>query len=318
MSFNLDPQVATALQAMEAAGPRPALGDVQAFREGLGAGLKHLYEAGFPKAKRDPSVSQKDFYTTSADGHEVLLRWYSKSGAAAGPAVYFVHSGGMIIGEVEDFDNILHHYVAKTGVPFLSVEYRLSPEVRYPKALQDVYAGLVWLHQHAAELGVETSRIAVMGESAGGNLAAAVCIYAREKGGPSISKQLLIYPMLDDHSVQAEKTTAQYHTWRDVDNETGWDAYLGPGVRGTDNVPATASPSRLADATGLPPVYIEVGELDLFRDENVAYANKFWKAGLSVELHVFPGLPHGYDLMLPLVAGTQEALECRLRAIAGI
>ena len=315
MTFKLDAEVATALQAMGTAG-LPALGDVQAHRDGLGANLRLLYEASYPI--EDLSVTQKDFYTTSADGHQVLLRWYSKPGVGAGPAVLFVHSGGMIIGEVADFDNILHYYVFKTGIGFLSVEYRLAPEARYPKALEDTYAGLVWLHAHAAELRVDPSHIAVMGESAGGNLAAAVCIYARDRGGPSISKQLLIYPMLSDHTVQADETTKPFLTWRDVDNETGWEAYLGPGHRGSDKVPITAAPSRLADASGLPPMYMEVGELDLFRDEDIAYAAKLWRAAISAELHVFPGLPHGYDLMAAKAQATQEAMLHRLKAIASI
>ncbi|KAB5560326.1 Alpha/Beta hydrolase protein [Coniochaeta sp. 2T2.1] len=321
MSVRLDAEVATALQAAETAGPsppapRPALGDVGAHRDGLGANLKTLYQASYPKT--DPSVTQEDYYTTSADGHRVLLRWYSKRSSGNGPGILFIHSGGMIMGNVGDFDNILHYYVSKTGVPSLSVEYRLSPEVRYPKALEDTYAGLVWLHQHALDLCVDASRIAVMGESAGGNLAAAVCIYARNKGGPTISQQLLIYPMLDDRTVKADNTINRLLTWRDVDNETGWDAYLGPDRRGSAAVLATAAPSRLVDAYSLPPLYMEVGEVDLFRDENIAYAARFWQAGISAALHVFPGLPHGYELLAAEAKATQEALGHRLRAISSV
>lgn len=320
MPFKLDDEVAAALQAMTSDPPpqRPALGDVQAHRDGLGTNLKFMYEANYPKD--DPSITQKDFYTASADGHRIMLRWYSKSlpGFEAGPAILFIHSGGTIIGKVPDFDNILHHYVAKTGVPFLSVEYRLAPEVRYPKALEDVYAGLNWLHEYAGELGVDTRRIAVMGESAGGLIAAALCIYAREKGGPAISRQLLVYPMLDDRNVTADDYVRPFLVWSDVDNQTGWEAYLGSNVRGSVAVPATAAPARLVDAAGLPPAYIEVGELDLFREENVSYATKFWRAGIRAELHVFPDLPHGYDLMAPKAQATQEAFANRLRAISSV
>jgi acetyl esterase/lipase len=318
MPYKLDAEVAAALHAMTSnpTSPRPALGDVKAHRDTLGANIKLMYDANYPK--EDPSIIQKDFYTASADGHRVMVRWYSLPGFEPGPAILFIHSGGTIIGKVTDFDNLLHHYVAKTGVPFLSVEYRLSPEVQYPKALEDVYAGLNWLHEHACELGVDTTRVAVMGESAGGLIAAALCIYAREKGGPAISKQLLVYPMLDDRSVKADDEIRPFLVWRDVDNQTGWDAYLGSDVRGSEAVPATAAPARLVDAAGLPPVYIEVGELDLFREENVSYASKFWRAAIPAELHVFPDLPHGYDLMAPKAKATQEAFANRLRAIASV
>ncbi len=317
MPFQLDADVATALAAVKAAGPGPALGDVQAHRDGLGANIPKLYEASYPT--KGASVVQTDYETASADGHRVLLRWYAAAGApaaTAAPAVLYTHSGGMVIGQVADFDTMLHHYVAQTGVPFLSVEYRLYPEVRYPKALEDVYAGLVWLHAHAADLRVDPACIAVMGESAGGNLAAAVCIYARDRRGPAISKQLLVYPMLDDRSRRADAAVASFLTWTDVYNETGWDAYLGDMPESA--IPATASPARLADAAGLPPAYLETGELDLFRDEILAYAALLWRATVNTELHVFPGLPHGYDLMMPAAKRTQEAMACRLRAIAGI
>ena len=319
MAFKIDTEVVAALQKLAATNPNPilpALGDVKSHRDGLGRRLKPIYENGYPK--NDPLVTQKDFQTTSDDGHEVLLRWYSKAHSKASPAILFVHSGGLIIGEVADFDNILHHYVSETGIPFLSVEYRLSPDVRYPKALEDTYAGLKWLHANASSLGVDDTRIGVMGESAGGALAAAVCIYARDLGGPSISKQLLIYPMLDDRSINAEKALEPYLTWRGVDNQTGWEAYLGSDERGADDVPPTASPARLVDAAGLPPLYIEVGELDLFRDENIDYAARFWKAGISAELHVLPGLPHGYDFMAAKATGSQDALKICLKAMRSI
>jgi acetyl esterase/lipase len=318
MPFTIDPEVGAILAAAGAAAPSPTppppkIGDVKSRRAAVGGSLGPLVEMSYPKV--DPEVTQKDFYTTSADGHKVLLRWYSKTGSNPGPAVLFTHAGGMIVGEVPMFDGLLHNYVSKTGIPFLSVEYRLSPEVQYPKALEDTYAGLVWLHEHAAELGVDRRRIAVLGESAGGNLAASVCIYAREKRGPAIAKQFLIYPMLDDNKITADENSRPYLTWSEADAETGWDAYLGAGKRGTGSVPATAAPSRLTNATGLPPLYIEVGELDLFRDENIAYATKFGTAGISSELHVYPGMPHGFDLLAAKAKVSLEALTRRASAI---
>jgi acetyl esterase/lipase len=321
MPFTIDPEAGAILGAM-AAGmpdpppPPPAVGDVETRRTTVGPGLTAIVQASFPI--KDSSVTQKDFYATSTDGHKVLLRWYSKAASSPGPAVLFTHAGGMIIGQVSDFDGTVHNYVSKTGVSFLSVEYRLSPEVQYPKALEDSYAGLVWLHEHAAELNVDRRRIAVLGESAGGNLAASLCIYARDKRGPAIAKQFLIYPMLDDNTVTVDANIRPFLTWSEADAVTGWDAYLGKGKRGTGSVAATAAPSRLKDATGLPPLYLDVGELDMFRDENIAYAVKFAQAGVSAELHVYPGMPHGFDMLAAGAQVSQEAMARRMNAIKSI
>jgi len=208
--------------------------------------------------------------------------------------VLYLHGGGMIVGSVPIFDGPVSRYVARTGVPMLSLEYRLAPEHPHPTPVEDAYAGLVWLAGHAAELGIDPGRIAVMGDSAGGGLAAGVAILSRDRKGPAVAHQLLIYPMLDDRTTVPDPYIAPLAGWSYDDNATGWNALLGPGHEDRE-VDPSAAPGRLEDAAGLPPAYIEVGQLDVFRDEDVRYALTLSRAGVPVELHLHPGVPHEYD-----------------------
>jgi acetyl esterase/lipase len=205
-----------------------------------------------------------------------------------------LHGGGMIVGSVAIFDGPVSRYVARTGVSMLSLEYRLAPEHPHPAPVEDAYAGLVWLADHAAELGIDPGRIAVMGDSAGGGLAAGVAILSRDRKGPAVARQLLVYPMLDDRTTKPDPYIAPLAGWSYDDNATGWNALLGPGHEHRE-VDPSAAPGRLEDAAGLPPAYIEVGQLDIFRDEDVRYALTLSQAGVPVELHLHPGVPHEYD-----------------------
>ena len=200
----------------------------------------------------------------------------------------------MIVGSVPIFDGPVARYVARSGVAMLSVQYRLAPEHPHPVPVEDAFAGLVWLAEHAEQLGIDPDRIAVMGDSAGGGLAAGLAILARDRGGPRLAHQLLIYPMIEDRNTTPDPQIAPYAGWSYDDNITGWDALLGAGHEQRDIDP-TAAPARLEDATGLPPAYIEVGQLDIFRDEDVRYALTLSHAGVPVELHLHPGVPHEYD-----------------------
>jgi acetyl esterase/lipase len=185
-------------------------------------------------------------------------------------------------------------YVARTGVPMLSLEYRLAPEHPHPTPIDDAYSGLRWLADHAGDLGVDPQRIAVMGDSAGGGLAAGVAIASRDRGGATLARQILIYPKLDDRNTTPDPQLVPFVAWTYDDNVTGWNALLGVGHEAAA-VDPTASPARLADATGLPPAYIEVGQLDIFRDESLRYALALSRDGVPVELHLHPGVPHEYD-----------------------
>ena len=207
--------------------------------------------------------------------------------------------------------------VSATGVPGLSVDYTLAPEARGSTIVEQCYAGLLWLCDHAKELNIDPARIGVIGESAGGGIAAGLALYARDqKFSPPLAKQILIYPMLDDrsNSVPDEELQPFAGLWNTVDNTTGWTALLG-GDYGTDKVSIYASPGRAPDLSGLPPAYVDVAELDVLRDENLEYGKRLAAARVGVELHLRPGLPHGFEFF---IAGTDQMTritEDRFRAV---
>jgi acetyl esterase/lipase len=208
-------------------------------------------------------------------------------------------------------------YVTRSGVPMLSVQYRLAPEHPHPAPVQDAYAAVQWLAEHAPELGVDLSRIAVMGDSAGGGLAAGVALMARDHGSPAIAHQILVYPMLDDRNTTPDAEIAPFAVWTYDDNKTGWCALLGDRA-GAADVPANAAPGRVSDAAGLPSAYIEVGQLDIFRDEDLAYAGVLSRGGVPVELHLRPGVPHEFDAAAPDTDVSRRAQEDRIRVLRAL
>ncbi|MFE2709387.1 alpha/beta hydrolase [Streptomyces mirabilis] len=293
MSLGFDPEFAQVFapmaEAMAHATP-PAVGDVPARR----TMWEPIIGAASAAQPIPTDVTTAEHHATADDGTQITMRWYAKTGAAAGPAVLFFHGGGYIFGHIDLFDGPVSRYVSASGVPMLSVEYRRAPEHPFPTPVEDAYAALRWLHEHAGELGVDRGRIAVMGDSAGGGLAAALSILTRERGGPAIARQILLMPMLDDRTTTPDPHIEPYLLWSYDDSRTAWAALLGDAA-GRPDVPATAAPARLEDATGLPPAYIEVGQLDAFRDEDLAYATKLSRAGVPVEFHLHPGVPHEFD-----------------------
>ncbi|GAB2582079.1 alpha/beta hydrolase [Streptomyces capparidis] len=204
-------------------------------------------------------------------------------------AVIWLHGGGWVVGDL-DTEHLWAARIADlSGAVVVSVGYRLAPEHPYPAALDDVYAALAWTHGHAAELGVDPERIAVGGHSAGANLAAAVALRARDEQGPPIRFQLLNEPPLDDRQETWSARNFTDTPWSDRGQVTAsWRHYLG-------SAPATphAAPSRATDLSGLPPAYVATAEFDPNRDEDIAYALRLLQAGVSVELHQWPGTFHG-------------------------
>nr|WP_272473624.1 alpha/beta hydrolase [Baekduia alba] len=307
----LDPQIAAAFAPTGEWAP-PPVGDVATRR----AFLEHLFSEAAPPVPADVSVSAH--HATSADGAQIELRWYAAKDAAAGPAAIYFHGGGYIFGNAALFDGAVAAYASTTGVSVLAVDYRLAPEHPHPVPLEDAYAALTWLHERAAELSVDVDRIAVMGESAGGGLAAALAILARDRGGPKIVRQILIMPMLDDRTDTPDPNIAPHALWSYDDNTTGWRALLGTAAGGPD-VAVTAAPARLQDAVGLPPAYIEVGQLDVFRDESIAYATILSRAGVPVELHLHPGVPHiAFEFFAPDADVGKRIMADRFRVLGAI
>jgi acetyl esterase/lipase len=319
MSFTFDPEFAAAIapmgEAMANATP-PPIGDIEARRA-----MWEPIIGGADVAQPIPAdVKTADHYATADDGAQITVRWDVTDGAdssAPGPAVVFFHGGGYIFGHIEQFDGAISRYVSASGVPFLTVEYRRAPENPFPTPLEDAYTALRWLHDHATELGVDRNRIAVMGDSAGGGMAAALTILARERGGPKIARQILLMPMLDDRTRTPDPYIAPYALWSYDDSATAWPALLGDAAGGPD-VPPTAAPARLEDASDLAPAYIEVGQIDVFRDEDTAYATKLSKAGVEVEFHLHPGVPHEFDSIAFNSDVARRAIADRVRVLKSI
>jgi acetyl esterase/lipase len=212
------------------------------------------------------------------------------------PAILHIHGGGYVIGSPEMGAIEHQELVRELGCVLVSVDYRLAPETPHPGPLQDCYAALKWLHREAAALGVDPMRIGVSGESAGGGLAAALALLARDRGEAPLAFQHLIFPMLDDRTCTTRDPhphTGQY-VWTPESNSFGWASLLGRAPGGPD-VEYYAAAARATDLRGLPQSFISVGALDLFLDEDMDYALRLTRAGVSVELHVYPGAYHGYQ-----------------------
>ncbi|HEX7308529.1 alpha/beta hydrolase [Lentzea sp.] len=228
------------------------------------------------------------------------------------PAIYHVHGGGMIVGDNRFGLAEMLDLAAPLGMAVVSVEYRLAPETPHPGPVEDCYAGLVWVSEHAHELGIDPGRVVVGGASAGGGLAAGVTLMARDRNGPAVLAQLLLSPMLDDRNdTPSAQQMRGLGIWDSSSNETGWNALLGEGVRGGPDVSPYAAPSRAADLSGLPPAFVDVGSAETFRDEDVAHASRLWQAGCDVELHVWPGGFHGFDVVVPRAVLSQDAIAAR-------
>jgi acetyl esterase/lipase len=221
----------------------------------------------------------------------------------------------MVIGSIETEDALTRSYCLEVGCAAVSVEYRLAPENPHPAPVEDCYAALVWMAENAARLGIDSDRIAVYGGSAGGGLAAGTALLARDRGGPRLAFQMLLYPMLDDRcetpSGREIETIGVFDGWA---NREGFQALLGERW-GTEAVDAYAAPTRAADLTGLPPTWIDVGELDALRDEAIDYAWRLMQAGVATDLHVTPGCFHASEVFVPDAASSRRIVAARIGAL---
>lgn len=268
----------------------PAAETLAAFRQG------EILVAADPQA-----VANVDMVTRTMAGPpgapEVGVRIYTpRNRRGMLPCIFHIHGGGYIAGSSAQLESVHRPMALTLNAVIVSVDYRLAPETRFPGAIEDCYAALAGVFAASSELGVDAKRIGVMGESAGGGLAAALALLARDRGKHKLAFQHLIYPMIDDRTCVAR--TPHPHTgefvWTKKSNAFGWSALLGvpPGSEGVSPYAAAAREENLA---GLPPTFISTAALDLFLEENIDYARRLTRYGVPVELHVYPGAFHGFD-----------------------
>ncbi len=256
----------------------------------------------------------EDRVIPGADGTELPIRiyWPSTSNEPL-PVVVFFHGGGWVIGGIDSHDGQVREMVNRTAMVYVSVDYRLAPEARFPAAAEDCYAATQWVAANAAEIGADATRLGVAGDSAGGNLAAVVALMARDRGGPAIAHQLLIYPCCDMDSnawpSQTENGTGYFLTKESMD--WFYDQYADAADR--DN--PYASPIKAADLSGLPPACVITAEYDPLRDEGEAYGAALQEAGVACEVHRYDGMFHGFFGMTLAIPGAVAAQETAAAAV---
>jgi acetyl esterase/lipase len=263
--------------------------------------------------RRKGTFTVEQRFAPRSDGMEIeLLIARPVNSAQALPAIYYVHGGGMIMGNNRIGVDEPLEWAARLGFVVVSVEYRLAPEHPYPAGIDDVYAGFEWLAKNAEDIGVDSDRIIAVGSSSGAGLVAALGLLARDRKGPPLAGQMLLAPMLDDRNDSVSSRQMQgLDLWDQASNGIGWTSLLG-SRRGTADVSPYAAPARATDLSNLPPTYIEVGSAETFRDEDVAFASRIWTAGGQAELHVWPGGFHGFRLLAPQATISKDAQKAKL------
>lgn len=298
MTQRLDPELAAPLDAwLKATDGGIKLHDIPAARRMM----DELIAAQMAKVPPIEGISSEDHQAPGPEGDpEVFVRVYQPTDRPDSlPALVWIHGGGYVLGSVERDDFLAKHLARVGQCVVASVEYRLAPEHPFPAPVEDCYAALKWLAAHSDDFGVDRSRIAIGGASAGGGLAAGLALLTRDRAEVELSFQLLIYPMIDDRNIAAaSQTLPDTFVWSRENNRMGWRAYLGREPGGPDVSPYAAA-ARATDLSGLAPAYIPVGDLDLFLDENVDYAQRLLAAGVPTELHVYPGGFHGFNGFVP-------------------
>jgi acetyl esterase/lipase len=262
-----------------------------------------------PRPELSDAVVREDHEVPGGGDQPAITVRVHRPKNASGPAggLYWMHGGGLILGSYEMEDARFDRWCQLFGVVGVSVEYRLAPEVPYPGPIEDCYRGLAWVHANAPDLGIDPRQVGIGGNSAGGGLAAALALMARDRAELPVAYQMLIYPMIDDR--QSTPSSAwEVPVWPPSANAYGWSAYLG-AAKGRPDVSPYAAAARAKDLAGLPPTFIAVGAVDGFVDEDIEYAQRLNRACVPTQLHVYPGGPHGFDSLAPGSALAQNALE---------
>ncbi|KAM0274459.1 hypothetical protein ACHAQH_007835 [Verticillium albo-atrum] len=293
------------------AGPRPSLETIAEVR----AFFEKLFTFSLATMPVAEDIRHTHNMIPTHDDAEIRIHQFlnnkTRSATSPQPAVLYFHGGGMISGSTDMQSPLMSHYVSLSGIPFFCVDYRLAPENPAPAAVEDAYTALKFLVDHATEWNVDPSRICLMGDSAGGLIATACALLARDRDiTPKPAMQLLIYPQLDDRTKMSDnEPLSALMTHKPSANVRSWKMYLEGG-----EVSGYTVPARQENLAGLPRTYMEVGTLDLFLKEDLTYVSRLSEAGVEVELRVWAGLPHGFELAFGLDA-TKRAIESRVNAL---
>ncbi|KAL4886092.1 Alpha/Beta hydrolase protein [Aspergillus karnatakaensis] len=316
-SHKFDPEFYAAMkETLE--GPSAQIKDIYDIRK-LNEDLLPAISSAYPVAK---GIQQELFSAKSYDGAKVdITRFASESALKSStplPAVIFIHGGAMVSGSPAMYAQSTSYLAEQLGYPVFSVDYRVAPEHSPTVSMEDCYAAVAWVSQNAGSLNVDPAKLTVMGDSAGGLHSACVALNARDrKLSPPLAKQVLIYPTLDDRVPSTKNDPrGDLLLWREEYSVITWNAYLGEGHAEKDSaeLPNNSVPARVEDLSGLPSTYMDIGTLDLFLEENMTYASRLVKAGVEVELHVQPGLPHGWEGAGP-IGWFKAAMQSRVDAI---
>jgi acetyl esterase/lipase len=302
----LDPEIGAVLDAI----PLLDLADIPKAREEREA----LAAEG--KARWQPSgmVVSEDRQVPGLPGEpDVLVRVHRPRRAATGAVLLWVHGGGHVLGTASQDDPLLDEVVALTGCTAVAVDWRPAPEHPFPAALHDCYAALGWLAGGGDDLRIDPARIVLGGASSGAGLAAGLALLARDRREHRVAAQVLIYPMLDDRAVTgSSQSVVDPRVWNTESNRLAWEAYLGDIA--PESVPSYAAPARAEDLSLLPWTWIATAELDLFCDEDLEFAQRLMRAGVSTELHVYRGAVHGFDVFAPTAGVTRRFVRERNEA----
>jgi acetyl esterase len=313
VNLTIDPELATVLAAMPM-DPGGQLGDpnmIQIMRS-----TPDILAMLGTELPTDDRVTVENSEAPGPEGAPAVpVRIYRPKAPAQGklPALLYFHGGGFVIGDMYLEEGRCLRLAADGECVVVSVDYRLAPENPFPAGVEDCYCALSWLGAQVKDLGVDIDRIGVGGASAGGALAAAVSHMSRDRTGVPLALQLLLYPVLDDRmETPSMKTFSSTPVWNSASNAQMWDHYLG--VK-RDYVSNYAAPGRATDLADLPPAYIMTAELDPLRDEGIAYGQRLMAAGVSAEVHCFPGAVHGFDLVAPDIDLSRRALDEQVGAV---
>jgi len=301
LTYTYDPELAAIVPLLPAA----FMDDVAAAREGI-----ETLAAAFASDVDESALEIEDRVVPGFEGEpDVPVRLYRPTQAEPeGPALLYLHGGGFVVGSVQVEHGGVVALAQELGVFVASVEYRLAPEHPFPAGLHDCYAALRWLSDEATDLGIDRSRVAVYGMSAGGGLAAALALFARDRGGPALCFQFLAIPELDDRlETQSMRTFTDTPLWNRPNAELSWDYYLGSPR--PDEVSPYAAPARATDLSGLPPAYVSTMEFDPLRDEGILYAMSLLAGGVPTELHSYPGTFHASSLVTTAAISRRIAAE---------